>query len=39
MPDASALIPWITAHATLLLAASVAVTVGGELAFGPSAAG
>ncbi len=34
MPDASALIPWVTAHATLLLAASVAVTVGGELIFG-----
>ncbi len=34
MPDASALIPWVTAHATLLLAASVTVTVGGELAFG-----
>jgi sterol desaturase/sphingolipid hydroxylase (fatty acid hydroxylase superfamily) len=34
MSDASALIPWITAHATLLLAASVTVTVGGELVFG-----
>ncbi|MEA2900777.1 MAG: hypothetical protein QOH36_664 [Actinomycetota bacterium] len=34
MPDASALIHWVTSHATLLLAASVAVTVGGELAFG-----